>query len=202
MDLVAQAVRLESAEVDRQSLSILVLAKFSRQEIAAILQLDERVIEAWELLFFDARPLLKHRGWINNRIILPLEEYDPVQAEHLRLAYHGGPVVALEILKYIRGSAPDDKISPAPGEVAAAINAAFVAARKNPRAMIKLFKVNLKLAEIDAKRSRAAEADAERDLVLDEEVRKMMTAFASAAREKQDHSTTHTTPRQPIPCDG
>jgi hypothetical protein len=97
-DIAAAQSLAKNAEL-RDWLKILVLADCPRAAIAARLQVDPKVIETWERLFFDVRESRGAIVWIQAMVIEPERHCgNAMLAAKLKFAFAGGPVAAEAIL--------------------------------------------------------------------------------------------------------
>jgi hypothetical protein len=94
LQVLALATDLEATSV----VKVLVLGLVERAEIAERLALSETIIESYEDLFFDVRPLHGASSWITAKVIRPLEQDQQDLAIRFAAAYWGGPVVATALL--------------------------------------------------------------------------------------------------------
>ncbi len=93
----AEAINTDPARVGQ--LKIAVLGELDRAEIARRFGLDQRAIEAWESLFFDARGAREQTGWIRAHVIQPeIAAGRDSLAARLKLVASAGPSAARAVL--------------------------------------------------------------------------------------------------------
>lgn len=96
---IAAAERLVEDPAQSDVLKLLTLAGCERTEIAARTALEARVVETWEQLFFDVRPMREAVGWIQTHVIRPEQDAGrEAQAARLKLAWSLGPAGAQAVL--------------------------------------------------------------------------------------------------------
>lgn len=99
----------------RVSIEAYILAKLSDAEIAHHLSTDPQVIDWYEALFFNVRDRLDNKDYICSQVIGPIGHVSLGDLSNETVcryhAYHGGPVVAMDVLRGFNDANPQ----PGPG---------------------------------------------------------------------------------------
>jgi len=96
---VAAACTLFQNDQPFQTFQFCLLGNLPRAEIAIRLDVEQEVIEISEDLFFDIRGVRHETSWMSCHVFIPeVKAGDIDLVAKMRLAYHGGPVMARALL--------------------------------------------------------------------------------------------------------
>ncbi len=97
---IAAAEKLNADAVMAGHLKVAVLGELDPKEVARQFDIDEAVLRAWEMMYFDARDLRLARGWIDAHVIRPeLAAGRADLAARLRMVSAVGAAAARAILQ-------------------------------------------------------------------------------------------------------
>jgi hypothetical protein len=97
--MIAAACTLFQNDQAFQTFKLSLLGNLSRVEIAVRLDVEQEVIEIAEALVFDIKDMRRTAGWMSCHVFIPeVKAGDIDLAAKMRLAYHGGPVMARALL--------------------------------------------------------------------------------------------------------
>jgi hypothetical protein len=97
--LIAAARALYENDQMLETFKLAVLGNLPQAEVAARLGVAVEIIEIAEVLFFQLGDLRESEAWLNCHVFLPaIKTGSTDSAAKMKLAYHGGPEMARELL--------------------------------------------------------------------------------------------------------